>query len=111
MISSPDVIQLFAKMKTNEELTVIEDTLLEAVANRLLTHWYSVQTAHDRKLVDLIVYEIFCEDVERWMKEYPPMRKKFLEITSFYSMARDIPIYAPIFEQSPHGIAPSISGS
>ena len=99
LISSPEVAQLFTKLKANEDLSPIEDTLLESVANRYLTHWYSIQSAHSRNVLDEEIYSIFYDDVKRYVNGYPLMHRKFLEVTSHYSGAREIPIFQPIFEK------------
>ena len=101
LISSPEVVNLFTKMKANEALLPLEDTLLEIVSNRFLAHWNSIQIAHNRKVLDEEIYPMFCEDVKRYVNGYPQMHKKFLEITSFYTHARGILILAPIFEEKP----------
>jgi len=99
MIASPELTHLFTKLRKNETLTDEEDTLLESVSNRFLTHWYSIQTAFDHKLIDRNVYEVFYEDVSRWINSYPPMHRKFREIMTNYSMSADVPIYAPILRE------------
>ena len=100
LISSPEVVQLFTKMKANEELSPTEDMLLESVVNRYLTHWYSIQTAHDRKVLDEQIYSIFCEDVVRYVNSYPQMHQKFIEVIKHYTGANNIPIFSPIFSKA-----------
>ena len=97
LISSPDVVDLFTKLNSGDELTNRDETLLESVANRYLSHWFSIQTAYDRGTIDKQFYDIFCEDVSRYVNAYPKMTKKFLEVTEHYSQAEHISIFSPIF--------------
>jgi len=103
LISSPDVLDLYTKMKQHEELADRDLALLELVANRYLTHWNSVQVAYDRGTIDDVLYKTFCEDVHRYANDFPQLNNKFLEITSKYTMARSLPIYAPIFQAADCG--------
>ena len=97
LISNPDVIELFTKMKTRNDLSATEDMLLEAVANRYLAHWWSIQSAYDRNVIDEEFFETFTEDVTRYVNAYPQMHKKFLEIMSLYTRPKDNAIFASIF--------------
>jgi len=96
-ISTPAVVQLFTKMKTNQSLSPEEDTLLEAISNRYLTQWFSVETAQNRNVIDEQIYRSFCDDVKRYVDDYPQMHEKFLEVTNKYSEMRNLLIFAPIF--------------
>jgi len=77
-------------MQKNEELTDVDETLLETAGNRFFTHWYSLQTAYDLEIIDRSVYEVFYEDVPRRINAYPPMHRKFREIMANYSMSSDV---------------------
>lgn len=101
LISSPEVVALFTKMKTLETLTPNEETLLEAVANRYLTHWFSVQSAYDRNVIDKQLFDTFCEDVVRYVSQYSLMHAKFEQVLSLYSVSRSMKIFDPIFSFEP----------
>lgn len=98
LISSPDVVDLYTKMRKREQLNDRDTALLESVANRYLTHWNSVQAAFDRGTIDQMLYDTYCEDVRRYAYDYPKLNDMFYEITEKYTVGRTMPIYGPIFQ-------------
>ena len=99
MLSNPQVPELFGKLESAAELSATENALLDIVARRYLVHWWEIQTAFDRKLVDKVVFETFYHDVKRIAQLYPPLRAKMNEIMHTYPLVREIKILAPLFEE------------
>jgi hypothetical protein len=100
LFANPHTSALLSRVKAGEDLSDSEETQLESIANRYITHWYQIQLAHERKLVDDVVYLTMCEDVKRILTQYPPLKNRFREILGFYSVSKSIPIFDPIFAES-----------
>ncbi len=97
MISNPQVPELWAKLGTAVELNATEDALLDIIARRYLTHWVEMQTGFDHKLLDENIYEAYCQDVKRIVREYPVMHAKLKEVMDEYPPIRDVQIMMPIY--------------
>ena len=97
MISNPQVPELWAKLGTAVELNATEDALLEIIVRRYLVHWLEIQTGFDHKLLEENVYEAFCQDVKRIVREYPVMHAKLKEVMDEYPTIRDVQIMMPLY--------------
>jgi len=98
MIANPNIAELYGKLNTAAELNDAEDALLEMLSRRYIVHWYDVQSGHDRKLLDNLVYDAHCEDVKRMIKRYPLIHRKFKDVLVDYSSSPNLRILDPIFE-------------
>jgi len=97
LLANPHITDLLEKLQSDEELTRNEDIRLETLANRYVTHWFQVENAYRRGLVDDVLYKNMCEDVDRMLTQYPRIRPKFISILDFYSVSRGAQIFDAIF--------------
>ena len=100
VISDQQISETLLRMKTDQELSPLQETQLEAYCNRLGTHWFQIQLGYERGLVDEAIYKTMCQDVERIVRDYPGLRTRMLKIASYYDVTEELPILAPIFRNN-----------
>ena len=100
LIANPHTAEILLKLRTGEDLSQLEETIYESIANRYITHWFQTELAYNRGLIEKAMFNTMCEDVVRTIHQCPPIRNKFREVLSYYSVASSLRIFEPIYDLS-----------
>ena len=97
--SDPSGAGIVVKLKSNESLTDEEQVKVEVFADRAINNWYSAETSYRNGILQEAFYIDAVDDSKRFLRIYPGLRKYCEEILNHYTLAKNMPIFAHVFEE------------
>ena len=98
-VAAPEIADVLVKLRSEAALTPHEEIKAEAFAERLLNGWWVSETSYKNGIMDKDTYQTVSEEVSRYLKTYPPVRRYLRQILSHYPDDSKMSILAPIFEK------------
>ena len=103
--STPEMIDLLAKLRSETELTPHEEIRTEIFVELLVNSWWGAETSYTNGIMDQDTYRTLTEDVKRYLATYPRLREYFRQLMNHFSGPSKMTIFLPIFENDESGAA------
>jgi hypothetical protein len=98
-ITEAAVADLLVKLGSDTAITPKEEIRADAMAERLINNWWLAENSFRKGVIDEEGYQAVVEDAARCVKSNPQLLRHFRHVLSFYSLAAEMNVMAPIFDE------------
>ena len=98
VMQNPQIAEVYAKIRTGEELTAAEAVQWESCVNRIFNTYSSIQRAYDTGQIDQHYYETCCIDVARSSVQYG-WADSMRELLSHFPDEASLEIFAGLYPE------------
>ena len=98
-ITEAAVADLLVKLGSDTAITAEEEIRADALGERLINNWWLAENSFRKGVLDEEGYQAVAEDAARYVKSHPQLLRHFRHVLSFYSLAAEMKVMAPIFDE------------
>ena len=99
VFTDPEGASIVVKLKSDAELTAEEQVKVEAFTDRAINTWYSAEVSYRKGIFDQDLFDDVLDDVKRYLRMYPGLRKYLLAELNQYTAAKDLQVFIPVFDK------------